>query len=274
MAPTVVATDDPTVVLTSAGAFLRADPVRHNVILTLLHARVTRPEPGRYWVSDRDGDVTGVVFQSPLSFPATITPMDAATVESVVDAIADAGKDMPGVGGEAGSAARFAGHWTERHGSAAHPTRGQRIYEVTAVRMPDGVRGTVRRAVQADGPQLVTWLHAFHAETGTTVGDAEAAISHRVAAGQCWVWDDDGPVSMASVTAPVAGVARVQAVYTPPEHRDHGYGSACVARLSIATLDGGHRCILYTDLGNATSNAIYRQLGYRAVAEVLRYRFD
>jgi predicted GNAT family acetyltransferase len=32
--------------------------------------------------------------------------------------------------------------------------------------------------------------------------------------------------------------------------------------------------MLYTDLANAVSNSIYRRLGYRAVAEVLRYRFD
>ena len=30
---------------------------------------------------------------------------------------------------------------------------------------------------------------------------------------------------------------------------------------------------LYTDLGNPTSNAIYRAIGYEAVAELLRYRF-
>jgi predicted GNAT family acetyltransferase len=30
---------------------------------------------------------------------------------------------------------------------------------------------------------------------------------------------------------------------------------------------------LYTDLGNPTSNSIYRSVGYQAVAEALRYRF-
>jgi predicted GNAT family acetyltransferase len=63
-------------------------------------------------------------------------------------------------------------------------------------------------------------------------------------------------------------------VYTPPERRGRGYASACVATLSAATLDAGLRCILYTDLGNATSNSIYRSIGYRAVAELVRYRFD
>ena len=34
-----------------------------------------------------------------------------------------------------------------------------------------------------------------------------------------------------------------------------------------------HRFNLYTDLGNPTSNSVYRRIGYRAVAEGLRYRF-
>lgn len=78
---------------------------------------------------------------------------------------------------------------------------------------------------------------------------------------------------MAALSVPVAGVVRVQVVYMPPEHRAHGYASACVAELSSAALAGGARCILYTDLGNPTSNSIYRKIGYRAVAEALRYSF-
>jgi predicted GNAT family acetyltransferase len=31
--------------------------------------------------------------------------------------------------------------------------------------------------------------------------------------------------------------------------------------------------MLYTALSNPTSNSIYRQIGYRSVAEGLRYRF-
>jgi predicted GNAT family acetyltransferase len=131
-----------------------------------------------------------------------------------------------------------------------------------------------RRAFDADRPLLVEWLHGFHADTGQPLLDPEGVVATRVAAGHWWLWEDDAPVSMAALSEPVAGVARVQAVYTPPEHRSHGYASAAVAHLSTMTLGLGRRCILYTDLGNPTSNAIYRRLGYRAVAEVLRYEFE
>jgi predicted GNAT family acetyltransferase len=78
---------------------------------------------------------------------------------------------------------------------------------------------------------------------------------------------------MAARTDAVAGVSRVQAVYTPPERRRAGYAAACVAALSARVLAEEHRCILYTDLTNPTSNGVYRSIGYRSVAEWVRYRF-
>ncbi len=53
-----------------------------------------------------------------------------------------------------------------------------------------------------------------------------------------------------------------------------GYAGTCIGALSKHILDGGNRCILYTDLGNPASIALYRRIGYRAVAEALRYQFE
>ena len=78
---------------------------------------------------------------------------------------------------------------------------------------------------------------------------------------------------MAALTEPLEGVVRVRAVFTPHEKRNRGNGTACVAAVSQRALASGNRPILYTDLGNPTSNSIYRRIGYRAVAELLRYQF-
>jgi predicted GNAT family acetyltransferase len=60
----------------------------------------------------------------------------------------------------------------------------------------------------------------------------------------------------------------------PPKNGNMGYAEACVHALSKRLRDAGYRCILHTDLANPTSNSIYRRIGYRAVAEALRYRFE
>jgi hypothetical protein len=86
MAVEVVFGEDPGWVLSEAGVFLASDPVRHNLILTLLHTRVAYPEPGRYWVARDGGAVVGVAFQSPLDFFASLTPMRAEAVAGLVEA--------------------------------------------------------------------------------------------------------------------------------------------------------------------------------------------
>jgi predicted GNAT family acetyltransferase len=133
------------------------------------------------------------------------------------------------------------------------------------------VSGHLRKAVPNDRDLVVAWMRRFQADTGELGGsDPELIVDRR----RFWLWDDGEPVSMAASSEPVEGVVRVQAVYTPPDRRNHGYAGACVGDLSKQIREGGHRCILYTDLGNPISNSVYRRIGYRAVAEVLRYRFD
>jgi GNAT superfamily N-acetyltransferase len=83
------------------------------------------------------------------------------------------------------------------------------------------------------------------------------------------VWEAGGvPVSVAGRTRVVAGMVRVGPVYTPPEVRGHGYASAATAAVSQAALEDGLReVVLYTDLANPTSNALYQRLGYRPVED-------
>jgi predicted GNAT family acetyltransferase len=270
----VLSSDDPAWVLDEAGAFLASRPVVHNLILTLLHQRVAHPLPGRYWVAREGGAVTGVAFQSPRDFYATITPMPFEAATGIVDAIVDAGVMLPGVSGEADTAARFAGQWTERSKTAAVPTQGQRIYEAKEIQKPEGVNGRMRTAVLRDRELIMNWHYAFYEDVGQRGMDPTANVDQRLPAGMYRIWEDGEPVSMAGYAKPVQGVARILAVYTPEAKRRRGYAGACVAALSEEMLQRGYRPILYTDLGNPVSNSIYRRIGYRAAAEVLLYKFE
>lgn len=257
------------------GAFLRQDPVRHNVILTILDARIAHPEPGRYWIAHADGIARGVALQSPTHFFATVSLMTHETVTMVVDAIVDQGVDLPGVTGEAATAAGFAGHWAERTRSAAHPVQGQRIYEAAEVVPAAHTKGRLRAANEGDRKLLVSWFEEFEAESGAAGGHPAAeTVDRRLPAGHLWIWDDGQPVAMAGLSDPVAGVVRVGPVFTPRKQRSHGYASGLVAALTTGVQARGHRCILYTDIANPTSNSIYRAIGYRAIDEALRYDFS
>ena len=266
------ATDDAERAVREAEPFLLSDPVQHNLILTLLEQRRARPEPGRYCIAYRDDDVVGVCFQSPLIFHASVTPMPAPAIEPLVDTVAAIAPDLPGVAGDAATAARFAGRWAELLKVPASPAEGQRLYALDRVRDPSGVPGRPRCAEAGDVELLTAWGKAFESETRSPV--TLDAIHAHVAAGLFCVWDHDGPVSMARRTDAVGGVARIGLVYTPPEHRGRGYAAACTAAVSQVAFDAGaERCILYTQLQNPVSNAIYRRLGYEPVGEQVRYVF-
>jgi uncharacterized protein len=271
----VLFSEDPGFVLRSAEEFLSSEPVLHNLILSILHARVAQGDPGRYWIAFHGEKAVGVVVQSPLDFPATLTPMESRAALAIVDAIAASGVTLPGVNGEAATAASFAGQWGERCKSAATPFQGMRLYELLELGEVPRTEGELRQAGLSDRGLMIPWTRAFQNEIGESANDTELRVDRGLAAGQLWVWDQNGETtSMAVSREPVQSVVRLSGVYTPPEKRKHGYAAACVHALSKHLRAGGYRCILYTDLGNPTSNSIYRRIGYRTVAEALRYRFD
>ena len=119
----VLFSEDPAFVLRSADEFLSSEPVLHNLVLSILHSRVAQGDPGRYWIAFHEKKAVGVIIQSPLDYPATLTPMEPRAVLAMVDAIAEAGVTLPGVNGDAATAASFAGQWSERCKSAAIPSR-------------------------------------------------------------------------------------------------------------------------------------------------------
>jgi hypothetical protein len=258
----------------AAGEFLRSRPVLHNLILTIVDRRLTESEAGKYWVAFRGGEVVGAALQSPLTYPATVVPMEPEAAVAVVDAIADSGGSLPGVNGEVATAASFAGRWTERRRAAAIPTQGQRLYELAGLNEIAPVDGRLRKADARDRNLAVRWLQEFDVEAHVPARDIESFIDAALLSERVWLWEAGQAVSMAIGSKPVEGVVRLSGVYTPKEERRIGYAGACVHGVSSLLRDAGYRCILYTDLGNPTSNSIYRRIGYRAVSEGICYRFD
>ncbi len=201
--------------------------------------------------------------------------MELPAAAAVADAIAESGITLPCINGEAENAAMFAGQWCVRTKSAATPFQGNRLYELLEIGEVPAVEGKLQQAGPKERSLMILWMRAFQHEIGESGDDTELRVDRALAAGQLWLWDRNGEtVSMAVSREPVYGVVRLSGVYTPPDRRKHGFAAACVWALSKQLCDAGYRCILYTDLGNPTSNSIYRRIGYRAVAEALRYRFN
>jgi uncharacterized protein len=273
MSIAVLSSTDPRLVKGQTGDLLASDPVGHNVVGTKLADAIRYREPGRYWIGLLDGVPAGVAVQQPADSALAVAPMPAGVVAAIADAVDADGVAMPGVFGPAGTASRFAEVWAGRHKVAAIQTSAERLFEVRDLRFPTGVDGTLRRAAEADRGLLLSWLPGFEAGADWASSNPAAVfVTRRLAAGDVWIWEDDGPVSMAARTEAVAGVSRIQAVNTPPEQRARGYASAGVAALSASVLEQGLRCVLNANVNNVAANSVYQRLGYEAVSRMLRYQ--
>ncbi|MFC4019486.1 GNAT family N-acetyltransferase [Micromonospora sp. GCM10011542] len=265
----------------TAGAWLRREPVLHNVLLTLVADRLSGDvalSGAERFVRVVDGGVTvGAAVHTPPRGPL-LAAMPPAAARALAEHLLGAAPPLAEVHGPVPAVEAFAERYAERAGLVAVPGTAQRIFQLDAVRPPVGVRGRARPATVADRDLLVAWAGAFLAETapGGPAVDPAAQIDARLQHGDLlWLWADAGePVATAWLSRRVAGVARVSGVYTPPARRGRGYASGCVARASRYALDAGAtRCTLYTDRADPISNRIYQALGYRPVADVAQWRF-
>lgn len=263
--------------------FLSAEPLLHSVILTRLAQELgdSANQQEAVWrcviTIEPDGSRGPVVAALMMTPPHSVylSPAPEPAVRLLADHLWDDGIRPCGVGGLGDGPRYFADQWV-LHTDGPAPVVAQRtgVLELDQLLLPPPVPGRFRPATTADLPLLLQWGNAFAAEA--TPGAApQDHITPRVRAGLLHVWDVDGAtVSMVAVTAPQAGASRVQLVYTPKALRGRGYAGACVAALTQAELaNPGRKCLLYTDLANPTSNALYERLGYRRIAEGIELRF-
>ncbi|MGH3432212.1 MAG: GNAT family N-acetyltransferase, partial [Thermocrispum sp.] len=161
---------------------------------------------------------------------------------------------------------------------AATVALNMRCYRLQALAAPQ-VSGDLRFAEAADIPLLAAMERNFIAEANPYQEDDDGhrrRVVQSLALGNAHgIWTDGGDFrAMARASLPQRGMSRVGMVYTPPEHRRHGYGAAVTAAVSDWALrQGAEDVVLFTDLANPTSNSIYQSIGYTPVYDAVEYRF-
>jgi GNAT superfamily N-acetyltransferase len=269
--------------LSVAGEFLRAEPARNSVMLTVtadLLAAGPREGPAGmlfgWWRPDA-GPLAAAFMYTP-GFPAMLSGMSETAAAVLARDLTAAGHRVPGVNAGQQAAAAFTAAWRDRTGDAVTVHRRMRLFRLARLVPPaPGPAGTARLAVAADRDPIAEWFGAFAREVNDDPGhDHRADIDQRLGYGGITVWEDGGvPVSVACLTRAVGAMVRVGPVYTPPALRGKGYAGAATAAVSQAALDAGAReVVLYTDLANPTSNALYERLGYASVEDRVVLSFE
>jgi predicted GNAT family acetyltransferase len=193
--------------------------------------------------------------------------LPALPAGAVASLAAAAEPGLSGASGPAGVVAHFAAAYAARAGATARRGARQRLFELTELRLPADVPGQPRAATEPDVDLCADWLDEFAAAAGVPADRDRTAAARAVAQGRLLLWEIAGaPVAMAGNSPTVRGVTRIGPVFTPPEHRRHGYGAAVTGELARRLQQRG-RVVLFADRANPSAVGVYQRLGFRPVGD-------
>ncbi|RJQ77235.1 GNAT family N-acetyltransferase [Pseudonocardiaceae bacterium YIM PH 21723] len=251
--------------LRASGDFLEAKRVEHNFALTfssMVREDGTRrfAEPPQFcWLPEDGRIVAAAVVVPPVSVTLFGPTADAA--RSLAKELIGTRPSVTHVVGEQDAVGAFVAEW----GLDATGQRGQLLYRLGELRPARPAEGFSRPAEEQDFALLAGWAVDGFGDS------AEEDLRRRMDYRGVWVWEVAGePVSMATLSRSSAGLVRIGVVYTPPEHRGHGYAAAITEQVARAALAAGNdEVLLFTDEDNPTSNALYQRLGFELVSRNL-----
>jgi uncharacterized protein len=268
------------------GPLLEKNPAEHNLILSLCQTADLRMKRGektdiRLTTVFSDDDFVIAAVQTP---PSNLVLSRAGAhqpeIEKLAETLANQNAEFPGIIGPSDVASAFATAWTGLTGKKFVEYMDQIVYALTKVVFPPPIPGEFRLARPEEAEMIGRWMSAFSEDTlpkaeHLTEESGIKKAQTLIAANRVAVWAVGGnPVAIATVGG-TNEVARIGSVYTPPEHRGHGYASAVVAHISQTQLDHGKKmCCLYADARNPVSNSIYRKIGYEFVGRSSLYVMD
>jgi GNAT superfamily N-acetyltransferase len=272
---------DPRTFMAIAEPFYRKDTLWHTLALTVMARFLTVKrayEPVMATLHE-GGDVIGVAFRTP-PWPIVSSglPTDPALLETFLTRWLEIDPELPGASGPRENVEALGDAWGRVTGGTTEEVLAGRLYQLGHL-TPPTAPGRPRVATEDDLDLLIKWRTDFSNEALPAqrdhAEDAAHVRRHFELGDGVLLWEDRGePVSWAVASVPIDGMSRVGPVYTPPERRAHGYGSAVTAAVSRHARDAGARdVILFTNLANPTSNSIYQKIGYRPVYDSSELHF-
>ena len=280
--------DDPADFLAAAGEHLARDSVLNTVVATIAEREVREGVPvapglPHWFVVARSADdrVVGVAMRTaPFEpFPVFVLPMPPAAAVSLARVLHERGEDVGGANGALPATRQFAEESARLARRTAEIVVQTRLHQLHRLTVPPTPTGALRPARDDDVDLVLRWYHAFHREADEQAGRPPGTLAAaeltreemlvRVRGGRVFLWVVDGePVHVTAANPPAFGAARIGPVFTPAEHRGHGYAGAAVAQVSQLLLDEGSRPCLFTDQANPVSNRLYQRLGYEPVVDM------
>jgi GNAT superfamily N-acetyltransferase len=288
--------DDPTEFLDVAGVHFAEQPVLSTVMAGVasrirdqVASGVPWPDGVPCWFAafvDGESVVATAMRTAPFGeYPAYLMPMTDDAAVLLARTLLDRDEPVLGANGALPAVQVFGEEMaaaTEKRATVGQHTR---LFELGQLKEPRETPGRLRPARLEEQGLVTSWYDAFMADADEQAGRPPGSSPHeapmpdemrrRIETGQIFIWEVDGvPLHVTAATQPAFGVSRIGPVYTPGEHRGHGYASRAVYEVSRLLVERGVRACLFTDQANPTSNKIYEALGYERLVDMANLRVE
>ena len=269
---------DPQLFLDRSKELLLRSEMKNSEILAVVHLLIKDDhpfEPPFYLatIETEKGIVGCAVRPPPDQLILSDVPIEAMPL--LVADIATVYETIPGVSGMENEVEAFAEQWKRQGGGALALKKSWRWYAVErAVTPGKPAPGSLRMADSSDRDLVRTWALNFARDTGTSV-DVVAFFERRVHTGSLYLWENEGPRSLVTVSGVTPNSVRISGVYTAPEFRCNGYATVTVATVSQLMLDAGRKfCVLFADISDSSAHRLYQKVGYRRMFDTVSMRLS
>ena len=136
----------------------------------------------------------------------------------------------------------------------------------TLISIETAANGHLRLGNERDVDLVTQWGVSYNEEKPAPV-DVAKFLTRKLRRGELYLWDDNKPTTVLTVSGSTTNGIRISSVFTPRNLRSNGYATTAVAKLSNDLLNQGKRYVVLVTRKRDSSERIYRRLGYKKIAE-------
>lgn len=187
------------------------------------------------------------------------------------------GVTLPGITGDPQTAQMFAEIFSKINNVQYETDMTMEAYHCPKLINPQGVKGESLKAAEQHVDVVAEYLAGFMRDafgTPAVPSSQETKAATMIAAGGLYLWIVNGhPVAKANISHRSPRHARINAVFTPIQHRKNGYASALVAELCKIIESENRIPMLYADVKNPDSNKVYQNIGFQKCGLIEEIKF-
>lgn len=134
-------------------------------------------------------------------------------------------------------------------------------------------RGHFQMGELDDSDLVEKWGEKYNQERPANV-DIQQFLLNKLRDHHLYLWVDEVPKCLATISGTNCSGPRISAVYTPPKFRAQGYATALVHKLSNMYLESGSPYITLNTQAGDSVEEIYKRLGFQPIGEKVSIIFE